>query len=184
MAKPELRAAMRAARRQFTASLTTDERAALEAKLAELLWPLVSRADCFAIYAPRGNEIDPTPLARRRDSPTTAYPAFESATAPMIFRSGQCAEDCPLGGVQPPRQAKIVDPDLVLLPLLAVDPHGDRLGQGGGHYDRALPKLRAAGATLIGVGWAMQRLDFKLPSDPWDIPLDGFASPAGLQMWR
>jgi 5-formyltetrahydrofolate cyclo-ligase len=102
----------------------------------------------------------------------------------MIFRSGQYAEDCPVGGVQPPHQAKEVIPDLVLVPLLAIDPAGHRLGQGGGHYDRVLPALSAVGAMLIGVGWDLQRLDFLLPTDPWDVALDGFASPAGLEMFR
>jgi 5-formyltetrahydrofolate cyclo-ligase len=184
MSKAELRAAMREARARYIAGLGGDERAALEMKLAELLWPLVERVNCFAIYSPVGSEVDPRPVSRRRDSPSTAYPAFESANAPMIFRSGQCAEDCPVGGVQPPRQAKAVQPELVLVPLLVVDAAGNRVGQGGGHYDRALPALRAAGATIIGVGWAMQRVDFALPADPWDVPLDGFASPEGLEMWR
>ena len=175
---------MRRARTDYAASLTGAERLQQEARLADLLWPLVSKVDSFAIYSPIGSEIDLTPLARRYESPTTAYPAFVTKDSPMVFRAGQCAEDCPVGGVQPPRQASEITPELVFVPLLAVDPHGNRLGQGGGHYDRALPGLREAGAKLIGVGWPMQRLDFALPADPWDVPLDGFASPDGLEWFR
>ena len=75
---------------------------------------------------------------------------------------------------------RVVEPDLILVPLLAVDRKGMRLGQGGGHYDRALPALKAKGARVIGVGWAMQLLDTLLVADPWDVPLDAFASPDGL----
>ena len=107
-------------------------------------------------------------------------PAFLTATSPMIFRSGQCAEDCPVGGVQPPPQAREVQPDLVLVPLVAADRFGNRLGQGGGHYDRALPALRAMGARIVGIGWDMQLVDTPIVADHWDIPLDAFASPAGL----
>ena len=44
------------------------------------------------------------------------------------------------------------------------------------------PDLR--GAILIGVGWTVQMIDVAIPADPWDIPLDGFASPEGVTMWR
>jgi len=37
---------------------------------------------------------------------------------------------------------------------------------------------------LVGLGWASQFLDETIPPDPWDIPLDGFASPEGMTMWR
>ena len=167
-------------------ALSAEKRSALEAALADVLWPLVERATIVAAYSPRGSEIDPSALLFRAGNAfkSVAYPAFTSAEAPMIFRSGQCAEDCPVGGVQPPHQAKEVRPDLILVPLLGVDPGGHRLGQGGGHYDRALPVLREFGAIIIGIGWAMQRLDRASPAEPWDVRLDGFASPDGLEMFQ
>ena len=184
MSKAELRAVMRQGRKAYVATLSPDERSRLERTLADRMWEMIKSVKCFAIYAPVGSEIDPRLVSQRPDSPSTAYPAFLDATSPMIFRSGRCAEDCPVGGVQPPRQAKEVVPGLLFVPLLAVDPAGNRLGQGGGHYDRALPALRSIGATVIGVGWDMQRLDFTLPIDRWDVPLDGFASPSRLEMFR
>jgi 5-formyltetrahydrofolate cyclo-ligase len=162
------------------------ERDQLEGHLAEMVWPLVERARVLAGYEPMGSEISPKKTLWRAGNAwiTTALPAFLSKESLMIFRSGQCAEDCPVGGVQPPHQAKEVVPDLVLVPLLAIDPAGHRLGQGGGHYDRVLQTLRSAGAILIGIGWDFQRLAFSLPHDPWDVALDGFASPSGLEMFR
>ncbi|MEO5640193.1 MAG: 5-formyltetrahydrofolate cyclo-ligase [Sphingomicrobium sp.] len=181
-AKQALRRLLRSARRDYVAGLRLDEQAELQSRLVDHLLPLLHGRHCLAIYAPMGSEIDPQMLMWHAGEAgiASAFPAFLDASSPMIFRSGRCAEDCPVGGVQPPHQAKQVEPDLVLVPLLAVDRSGNRLGQGGGHYDRALPALRANGARIIGVGWAVQLLDIALPAEPWDVRLDAFASPDGI----
>ena len=178
-----MRRILRAARRDYVAGLRLDEQAELQSRLVDHLLPEFRGRTCVAGYSPQGSEIDPQMLMWHAGNAliSSAYPAFETAHSPMRFRSGQCAEDCPVGGVQPPHQAKLVEPDLVLVPLLAVDRTGNRLGQGGGHYDRALPALRAKGARIIGVGWSMQLLDTMLAAEPWDVPLDAFASPDGLK---
>jgi len=77
----------------------------------------------------------------------------------------------------------VVDPDLVLVPLIAIDSRGTRLGRGKGHYDQALIRLKKSRARLIGVGWPIQRLVQEIPADEWDVPLDGFASPEGLEIF-
>ena len=181
-AKQAMRRLLRGARRDYVARLRLEEQAEFQSRLADVLLPELTRARVIAGYSPMGSEIDPSMLLWHAGNAmiTTAFPAFDLADSPMTFRSGQCAEDCPVGGVQPPAQAKLVDPDLILVPLLAVDRTGTRLGQGGGHYDRALPALRAKGARVIGIGWSMQLLDTLLVADPWDVPLDAFASPDGL----
>lgn len=180
-AKQALRRVLRAARRDYVAGLRLDEQTQLQSRLIDHLLPELVGHRYVAGYAPMGSEIDPQMLLWHalNAGMNSAYPAFVDASSPMIFRSGRCAEDCPVGGVQPPGQARTVEPDLVLVPLLAVDHTGNRLGQGGGHYDRALPALRACGARIIGVGWAMQLLDTVLPAEPWDVSLDAFVSPDG-----
>ena len=70
---------------------------------------------------------------------------------------------------------------MTLGPLLAVAGGAPRLGRGKGHYDRVLAPLRRKGARLIGVGWPVQRLSEEIPRDPWDVPMDGFACPDGLE---
>jgi 5-formyltetrahydrofolate cyclo-ligase len=182
-AKQALRRVLRSARRDYVAGLSLDEKAQLQSRLVDHLLPELAGRHYIAGYAPMGSEIDPAMLLWHAGNAgiDSAFPAFLDVSSPMIFRSGQCAEDCPVGGVQPPHQARTVDPDLVLVPLLAIDHTGNRLGQGGGHYDRALPALRERGARIIGVGWAMQLLDIALPAEPWDVPLDAFASPEGIQ---
>jgi 5-formyltetrahydrofolate cyclo-ligase len=65
-----------------------------------------------------------------------------------------------------------VRPDVLLVPLLAYDDHGYRLGYGGGYYDRTLAALRAAGSIkAIGLAFFAQRLGF-VPRGPGDEPLD------------
>ena len=181
-AKQALRRILRAARRDYVAGLRLDEQAELQSRLVDHLLPLIRDRHCVAGYAPQGSEIDPTMLLWHAGNALigSAYPAFLTASSTMIFRSGLCAEDCPVGGVQPPGHAKTVEPDFVIVPLLAADRAGNRLGQGGGHYDRALPALRDKGARIVGVGWAMQLLDSGLPTEPWDVRLDAFVSPDGM----
>jgi 5-formyltetrahydrofolate cyclo-ligase len=184
--KHEQRAALRRQRREFAASLATDTRAALEQALADALEPLFATAGIVAAYAPMKDEISPLPAMARAscDHLTLAFPFFVDRDSRMTFRTGAPVDPGPWGILQPTADAAIVTPDLVLMPLVAVDGAGNRIGMGKGHYDRALPGLRAAGTRLIGCGWSFQRLDTPLAPDPWDIPLDGFASPDGLEMFR
>ena len=78
----------------------------------------------------------------------------------------------------------MVEPDLILIPLIAIDGSGTRLGRGKGHYDRALARLKKGGARLVGVGWPLQRISETIPADEWDVPLDAFASPEGVELFH
>jgi len=69
---------------------------------------------------------------------------------------------------------------VVVVPLLAFDRQGRRLGYGGGFYDRTLARLRRAGPVLaIGYGFAAQQVD-AVPSGPLDAPLDLIVTEAGV----
>lgn len=61
--------------------------------------------------------------------------------------------------------------DLVLVPALAIDPDGYRLGQGGGYYDRALPLLRA---WRHGVVYNFEKMEHDLPREKWDLPVNSW----------
>jgi 5-formyltetrahydrofolate cyclo-ligase len=65
--------------------------------------------------------------------------------------------------------------DLIFMPLVAFDEYGNRLGMGGGYYDRTLAFKRLRrhwrGPKLIGLAHELQRVD-QLPTEPWDIPMD------------
>ena len=110
-----------------------------------------------------------------------AFPAFGNPAKPFRFLAGDPAAGGPFGILQPKPTAPPVEPDLILVPLIAVDGRGTRLGRGKGHYDRVLAPLRRKGARLIGIGWTLQRIQDEIPRDPWDVPMDGFASPEGLE---
>ncbi len=184
--KDELRAALRARRRDYAASLAADTRTALEAALAEALHPLLFAATAVAGYFPMKDEVSVLPALERARAmgKAAALPFFADRDSRMTFRAGEPADPGPWGILQPAADAATVSPDLLLIPLIAIDPHGNRIGMGKGHYDRALPGLRDAGARLIGVGWPFQLIDEALEPDPWDVPLDGFASPDGLAEFR
>jgi 5-formyltetrahydrofolate cyclo-ligase len=80
-------------------------------------------------------------------------------------------------GIPEPAEAEALPAEamsMIVLPLVGFDPTGQRLGMGGGWYDRTLAFRRDAVAPppwLVGVGFAMQKLD-ALPAEPWDVPLD------------
>jgi len=67
--------------------------------------------------------------------------------------------------------------DLILLPLIAVDNHGFRLGKGGGYYDTTLIDMqnKKSGPILCGIGFDSQLIEH-VPKNDWDIQLDYFAS--------
>lgn len=142
-------------------------------------------AGVVAIYKALGAEIDPRPLGEvlRKLGWQTALPAVETEDAPLMFR--QWAPGEPLAKdltdlAAPLPSAPEVRPDLVIVPLLAFDRAGGRLGQGGGFYDRTLEALRQAGAAppFVGFAYAGQEVAH-VPAEPHDQRLDGILTEAG-----
>jgi 5-formyltetrahydrofolate cyclo-ligase len=182
-AKEVQRRAAIEARKAFVASLSDADRNILEQRLAERLTSLCAGARVVGGYSPLGGEISPLLAMEeaRAVGAIVAFPAFSDPAKPFRFLAGDPAAGGPFGILQPRPTAPPVEPDLILVPLIAVDRRGTRLGRGKGHYDRVLAPLRRQGARLIGVGWALQRLSEEIPRDPWDVPMDGFASPDGVE---
>ena len=84
-------------------------------------------------------------------------------------------DGAPLGPVA------VADCDVVLVPALAVDRRGVRLGRGGGSYDRALGRARGLVVALLHEG---ELHDEPLPAEPHDVPVDAVALPGGLVRLR
>ena len=169
-----------------------DELAVLELEAADLLSDHASMlvnlygSGIFAAYVPIRSELSPLVLsARLADSGCDlALPVTPAEGQPLTFHrwlvNGKL-DDGPYGTKQPPVSNEICIPNVILAPMLAFDSSGWRLGYGGGFYDRTLAVLRNSGnqVVLIGIAYDGQKLD-KIPSGPYDVPLDAVLSPAGL----
>ena len=177
--KTALRREALAARRDYARSLAPELRAALEAKLADIVVPHLLTARIVAGYHPLRDEISPYGILDRLGAgQRAALPWFEGRDSRMIWREPPAAEPSPWGVLQPSAEADALAPDTILVPLVLADRRGTRIGHGKGHYDRALAHLRAAGLVFtIGLAWEPQILDQPIEPDPWDVPLDAIATP-------
>ena len=111
----------------------------------------------------------------------TALPVVVGPGEPLEFQTWVPGEALNPGAydVRVPAHGTPVVPDVVLVPLLAYDRAGHRLGYGGGFYDRTLAALRLAGkVTAIGVAYAGQQVDVLL-AEGHDAPLDGVLTEQG-----
>jgi 5-formyltetrahydrofolate cyclo-ligase len=178
--KSAIRAAALAERRAFARSLAPGLRAELEAKLAQIVLPHLLSARIVAAYHPLKDEVSPYPILDSLGAgQRAALPWFLNRDSRMLFREAPAVEPSPWGVLQPSGDAEALAPDTVLVPLVAADRHGSRIGHGKGHYDRALSHLREGGPVFtIGLAWEHQILDETLDPDPWDVPLDVIATPA------
>jgi 5-formyltetrahydrofolate cyclo-ligase len=182
-AKSESRREARLARAAFVAALAPAVRRGLEAAMARQVLPRLPAAGTLATYAAVGDEIDPAPLEALAVAAgwTLAFPLVKPGTALSFHRTDFAAlKPGVLGIPEPSPQSPVVRPDALLVPLLAFDLSGGRLGQGGGYYDRTLSQLRESGPVLaIGLAWDVQRVD-RLACDAWDQPLDAVATPTAF----
>lgn len=183
--KRRLRAELRALRRALDASAL--ERAAHAVHDAARALAALASARTVLGYVACDGELDVAPLldaARARGAvvalPRRARPRLElvavDATAPIACRVPEGIAE-PSGPACDP--ASLARPALALVPAVALDRRGNRLGRGGGDYDRLLPLLRALAWTIVGVCHAAQLRD-TLPVEPHDQPVDLVLTDAGL----
>lgn len=171
--KSELRQMLRVKRDVFVGALNERERAICFSCPPSRLAQLFEQQPVVAGYIALGSEVDPHKLlqAAHEAGCTIVLPHVQSKVQPMQFLRYEWRAPLhkgPFGLMQPNASAPPIAPDVVLLPLLGFDRDGNRLGQGAGHYDRALSLL--PDAIRIGLGWSCQEID-ALPADPWDEPL-------------
>lgn len=148
---------------------------AIAARLASL--PAWVRARTVALHAPLGAEVDTAELARlaRAAGKRIAWPRISSTGAVLEFAC--CTADelvpGPARALEPPRAAPSLPLDaidLVVVPGVAFDASGRRLGRGRGHYDATLARLRPATAR-VGLAFDEQVVE-RVPVEPHDVPLD------------
>lgn len=137
-------------------------------------------------FMPMRSEVDlrPAMAALRDKGAVLCLPAILDKTT-IIFRElVRGAEMVPMGfgTFGPGPEARVLQPDLMLVPLAAFDDRGHRVGYGAGYYDRAIARLREAGKIpcLIAVAFECQRVDL-VPDEPHDVPLAEIVTEAGLK---
>ncbi len=129
----------------------------------------------LAGYMPIRTEIDPLPaMAEAAAHGDVGVPVIEGAGQPLRFSRWQPdgpVREGPFGAMVPVVD-DFFDPEILIVPLVAFDLSGGRLGYGGGFYDRTLERLRARRATLaIGFAFDAQEAE-NLPLEATDQPLD------------
>jgi 5-formyltetrahydrofolate cyclo-ligase len=135
-------------------------------------------------YAAMGDELDPAPLLARLAGLgfLPALPVIVGKGVPLMFRAHMPGDALMPGvwGIGEPSPAQpAVTPAIILVPLLAFDEDGWRLGYGGGYYDRTLRSLRRAAPTLaIGIAFDEQAID-AVPHLDYDERLDWILTPSG-----
>lgn len=144
---------------------------------------LLAPGAVVSAYWPLPGEIDPRPLmaALAERGARLALPVIIAPGKTLAFRAwraGDPLEPRAFGLMEPPTSAPELTPDILLVPLLAIDPDGNRLGFGKGYYDRTLAGLRAAGAPIaVGLAYEAQIVP-AVPVDEFDQPLDWLVSEA------
>jgi 5-formyltetrahydrofolate cyclo-ligase len=141
-----------------------------------------------ALYWPADGEIDPLPLLERgAKTRRRAYlPVLHPGRAPRLtfapYHPGEPLSPNRFGIPEPPSRRGRIHArhlDLLLVPLVGFDQRGQRIGMGGGFYDRSLAFLKRRPGwrrpRLIGLAHECQRLP-RIAPRPWDVPLDGIAT--------
>lgn len=129
-------------------------------------------------YWPMRGELDPRPLMANlaASGHPLLLPVITGDGQPLTFRAwreGDLLTAGPFGTREPPADAPEGLPGLVIVPVLAFDDAGYRLGYGGGFYDRTLAELRRRRPGVIAAGFAYEsQRSANLPRDDWDQQLD------------
>lgn len=187
----ELRRSLRQQRRALTPHQRHEASIALDRRLGR--HPLFLRSRHIAFYLPNDGEMDLSPLIQRAQAmgkkcylPVLSplyhnrlwFAPFHDASELVLNRFGIPE---PIGNWAGMRPAWTLD--LVLTPLVAFDSDGNRLGMGGGYYDRTLAYLARRQhwrkPHLLGTAYAFQQVE-GLPHEPWDVPLHGVVTERAL----
>ena len=158
---------------------------------------LIERAKRIACYFPHGKEVDLTDfiLAAWQRNKQTFLPVLAQFPKGCLWWLPY-SKDTPLYenrfGIPEPqrprrlRRTKLRSLDVILMPLVAFDAKGHRIGMGGGFYDRSLGRLVGKHSWhrpfRIGVAFSWQQVP-AIPAQPWDIPLDAVVTEQGMTIF-
>jgi 5-formyltetrahydrofolate cyclo-ligase len=185
----QIRQTIRQQRRYLSASLQKKQ-AHLLAQQSQRLYAL-QRSQHIACYLPNDGEIDPSPLIHLlwKKNKQCYLPALTTYPSQQLYFKHYTPHTTlkPNRYNIPEPRSRLVIPliqlDIILLPLVAFDKQGHRLGMGGGYYDRTLKALihqkQWRKPALWGLAHPFQQVD-SLVKNHWDIPLQGVITPSKL----
>ena len=186
---PDPRQAMRRILRDRRVAIPHEELAATSmavlARLARV--PVLEHAGLVAGYRAVRGEVDVDgvlTLLRERGATVTVPRVAGEAMTFLPWEPDAATSTGPFGITEPVDGTPVPfgDHDVVLVPLVAFDDRGHRLGQGGGYYDRAIAGTETQ-PVLIGVAHAFQQVT-EVPVAAWDQPLDAAVTEEGLHVFR
>ncbi|MDN3645581.1 5-formyltetrahydrofolate cyclo-ligase [Pontixanthobacter aestiaquae] len=185
VAKASLRKQLRAARRAHAASISENIRALLFKRPPAPLMELIPADAVVGLYHAGPDEAPASGYAKffSEAGHKLALPTFASPDDPMQFAEhtdpfGETdLVEGAFGLKRPSDEAEKLTPDVIFAPLLGFTDTGDRLGQGGGHYDRWLAQNTET--LTIGMAWDEQLVD-NIPTEPHDIALSAIVTPTRL----
>src|SRR4051812_38555652 len=159
-------------------ALPAAERAKAAETIATPAFPLtIQSGQIVSGFFPLKTEISPLPLMRKLADAGAelALPAIDGRGKPLIMRTFAFGDELASGqwGIREPKpEAAEVAPDVLLVPLLAFDRLGHRIGYGAGYYDMTIGKLRAMKPVVaVGIAFAAQEIG-EVPVTPRDARLD------------
>lgn len=175
-AKVELRRSALSARNSLPDERKTEAAHAVAARVNQI--PGLRAGQTIAGYWPLGSEIDcrPALTAIGASGCRLVLPVAGHRGDRLLFRvwePGKKLESGPFGTSHPPASAIVLEPDILLVPLLAFDRQGNRLGYGAAYYDRTLAALRPS-RPVTAWGFAFDEQEVaEVPAEPTDQKLDG-----------
>lgn len=179
-------------------ALSPDEVKQASLAVAERIRALSEWKNAWAVllYWPIKNEVDTRPLLAElweRGSVALLPRCRPEQPGFMDLCACTCEEDLVEGSFNIMEPAPccatredsgdIFVPDLVLVPAVAFDTHGYRLGFGGGYYDRLLARPEMDDTVTLGLCYEFQRID-SFPMNAWDVPVQGLCTERGLKWFR
>ena len=191
----KLRKKIRAKRRALSPLEQRQHSSAMAAQLCNSA--LYRNSKRIALYLQNDGEIDPSPVIAAADRHhkkcylPVLRPRFQHGLWFAEQRSGEQLQPNRFGIDEPhPHRRRIIPPwglDLILLPLIAFDENGNRLGMGGGFYDATLAYLKQRKVwhkpKLIGIAHEIQKVK-KLQTNPWDVPLNAVVTEKEFRYYK
>lgn len=188
------RQSLRTHMRRLRRSLSEQQQRDASQQLTEraLCFIPIQQAQRIALFLPMDGEIDTRPLIAKlwHNQQQVYLPRIDPLRPHQLLFQHYTLDtqlvDHPLGLQEPladhQQCCTLTDLDLVLVPLVAFDDQGQRLGMGGGFYDRALVDWQQQGILPIGIAHDCQHIG-QLPTAAWDVPLPAIITPTRLWQW-